>query len=296
MAKITLGNQPVGKDPEVMALSKATWEELRKIVQLLESGEGYKYTELHQEPAKPRVGQTVYADGTDWNPGSGAGLYEYTGAAWRRLFSANGDVVGPGSATNNNIAVFDGATGKLIKDGGATIASLQNQVPVGTVLPFAGTAEPAGYLFCFGQAVSRTTYAALFTALSTTYGVGDGSTTFNLPDLRGRVPAGQDDMGGVSADRLTSPINGDTLGAVGGAEGHTLVVGEIPAHQHDSPISASDATTGPYGSNGTATTTFDEASSPSEGTEAIWLTSATGGDGAHNNVQPTIILNYVIKT
>ena len=94
-------------------------------------------------------------------------------------------------------------------------------LPAGTVVPFAGTAEPNGYLFCYGQAVSRTGYAALFAALGTTYGSGDGTTTFNLPDLRGRVIAGQDDMGGSSANRLTNQtggLDGDTLGATGGAE------------------------------------------------------------------------------
>lgn len=65
-------------------------------------------------------------------------------------------------------------------------------VPVGTVLPYAGSAAPNSlYLLCDGSAVSRTTYAALFALIGTTYGVGDGSTTFNLPDLRGRVPVGK---------------------------------------------------------------------------------------------------------
>jgi len=73
-------------------------------------------------------------------------------------------------------------------------------VPAGAVMPFAGATEPAGWLLCYGQAVSRTTYSSLFAAVGTLYGVGDGSTTFNLPDLRGRVVAGQDDMGGTSVD------------------------------------------------------------------------------------------------
>ena len=66
----------------------------------------------------------------------------------------------------------------------------------GEVVPFAGSTAPAGALFCYGQTVSRTTYAGLFAVIGTTYGVGDGSTTFNLPDLRGRVAAGKSDMGG----------------------------------------------------------------------------------------------------
>ena len=80
--------------------------------------------------------------------------------------------------------------------------------PTGTVVPFAGPSAPTGWLFCFGQTVSRTTYAALFAALGTTYGAGDGSTTFVLPDLRGRLPSGKDDMGGTAASRLTTAGSG----------------------------------------------------------------------------------------
>jgi microcystin-dependent protein len=99
-----------------------------------------------------------------------------------------------------------------------------SQVPVGVVSAFAGVNAPAGWLMCAGQAVSRTDYSALFNALSTTYGSGDGSTTFNLPDLRGRVPAGVDNMGGSAASRLTSTVltASNTLGATGGAQTHTL--------------------------------------------------------------------------
>ena len=69
-------------------------------------------------------------------------------------------------------------------------------MPTGSVIPFGGSSAPSGFLLCYGQAVSRTTYATLFGVISTTYGTGDGSSTFNLPDLRGRVVAGQDVMAG----------------------------------------------------------------------------------------------------
>src|SRR5215204_4407081 len=72
----------------------------------------------------------------------------------------------------------------------------------GEVVPFAGSMAPAGTLFCYGQTVSRTTYAGLFAAIGTTYGAGDGSTTFSLPDLRGRVAVGKSDMGGFDAGIL----------------------------------------------------------------------------------------------
>jgi microcystin-dependent protein len=109
---------------------------------------------------------------------------------------------------------------------------------VGSVMDYAGTTTPLGWLLCYGQAISRTTYSALFTAIGTLYGVGDGATTFNIPDCRGRVTAGQDDMGGVSANRLTTPLDGDTLGAAGGAESVALSTAELAAHTHTSAAHA----------------------------------------------------------
>lgn len=157
--------------------------------------------------------------------------------------------------------------------------------PAGVVLPFAGASAPTGWLLCFGQAVSRTTYATLFTALGTTYGAGDGSTTFALPDLRGRVAAGEDDMGGTAASRLTtagSGVNGAALGATGGAQTHTLDVTQIPAHTH--------------GTGGDNLTVSAGAQSVRYGNNLNTLaTSSTGGGLAHNNTQPTIVLNYIIK-
>jgi microcystin-dependent protein len=108
-------------------------------------------------------------------------------------------------------------------------------MPVGVVVPFAGSTSPAGWFLCFGQAISRTTYAGLFATIGTTYGSGDGSTTFTLPDLRGRVVAGEDDMGGTAASRLTSGgsgITGTTLGATGGTETHTLTTAQLASHNH----------------------------------------------------------------
>ena len=94
----------------------------------------------------------------------------------------------------------------------------------GIVQAYAGAVVPAGYLECDGSAVSRTTYAALYAAIGTTYGAGDGSTTFGLPDLARRTIAG---AGGAA-----TPALGNAVGAEGGAEEHTLTVSEIPAHDH----------------------------------------------------------------
>jgi microcystin-dependent protein len=164
-------------------------------------------------------------------------------------------------------------------------------VPVGTILPYAGATAPADYLLCYGQAINRTTYSSLFSIIGTTYGSGDGSTTFNIPDLRGRVVAGQDDMGGTSANRLTGQsggVDGDVLGGTGGLETHTLTVSQLASHTHDFQFTnmGRDSTLGQY---------VDQSNNLSE-SSVVFTTAATGGDGAHNNVQPTIILNYIIAT
>lgn len=93
--------------------------------------------------------------------------------------------------------------------------------PAGIIMPFAGTVAPQDYLLCDGSAVDRTTYATLFGVIGTTFGAGDGSTTFNLPDLSGRVPLG------VS--------QGHALGSTGGSETVTLTESELPAHVHEVP-------------------------------------------------------------
>lgn len=129
------------------------------------------------------------------------------------------------------------------------LGSTQISTPAGVVMPFAGSTSPDGWLLCYGQAISRTDYATLFSVLGTTYGTGDGSTTFNLPDMRGRIAAGKDDMGGVAASRLTSGgsgITGSTLGNAGGAETVTLTSAQsgVPAHSHANTVTNNAVTTG----------------------------------------------------
>lgn len=159
----------------------------------------------------------------------------------------------------------------------------------GVCFPFGGVVAPPGFLMCSGQAVSRTNYAALYSLLGTRFGAGDGSTTFNVPDLRGRVPVGLDNMGGTSANRVTeaaSGIDSLTIGATGGAETHTLTVGQMPAHTH-----ADSRYTGATGGAGTPAT--------GTGSTAVIGTGASGSAGlgqAHNNMQPSMMMNWIIKT
>jgi len=206
------------------------------------------------------------------------------------------------------------ATEKTKLAGIEAAATAAPYLPAGAMMPYAGASEPSGWLFCYGQAVSRTTYAALFTALATTYGAGDGSTTFNLPDLRGRVIAGQDDMGGTSANRLTGlsgGVDGDVLGATGGAESHTLLTAQMASHTHSVTGTAASAgahshtlTNGTGAVGGTAVTAqyTDNTGAKATSTDGAHTHSvsgtaaAAGSDQAHNNVQPTIVLNYIIKT
>jgi microcystin-dependent protein len=100
-------------------------------------------------------------------------------------------------------------------------------LPTGTVLSFAGSAAPSGYLLCDGAAVSRTTYAALYAVVGTTYGTGDGSTTFNVPDGRSRTVVGAGQGAG-----LTNRTRGGGTGAAWGEESHTLSQAEMPSHTH----------------------------------------------------------------
>lgn len=197
-------------------------------------------------------------------------------------------------------ASYDSGNDEWLIHGGNLTARLSALVPAGIIIPYGGTSAPTGYLLCYGQAVSRTTYATLFSAISTTYGVGDNSTTFNLPDLRGRVVAGQDDMGGSSANRLTGltdGVDGDALGGAGGLESTTLTIAQMPAHDHGGSTGSAGAHTDAITAGSNAAAGSDRLVPASNSTPNHTHTiSSQGGGGAHNNVQPTLILNYIIKT
>lgn len=196
----------------------------------------------------------------------------------------------------------------------------------GMIYMFAGSSAPEGFLICDGTAVSRTTYSALFDAIGTTYGTGDGSTTFNLPDLSGRVALGKSST--------------HVLASTGGEETHVLTTSEIPSHLHNIPQhthahtivaktpSLSHTITQPafnynkpnstVGVESGSQTAYNSTSSTAAtiGTEvAVTAHAATactmggsitdcaaktsgskGSDTAHNNMQPFVTMNYIIST
>lgn len=144
-------------------------------------------------------------------------------------------------------------------------------VPPGTVDAFAGTEAPEGWALCDGRAVSRTGYAALFEAIGVTWGAGDGSDTFNLPNLGGRM------IRGAGA--------GVPLGSVGGAATHTLTTGEMPRHNHLINLGQ------PSSGDGVVRPQYAGAS----GSYVNVNTFDTGSNSAHNNLPPYAALNYIIK-
>jgi microcystin-dependent protein len=179
-------------------------------------------------------------------------------------------------------------------------------IPAGVIVPYGGASAPTGWLLCDGSSKLRASFAALFTAIGTTYGSADGSH-FTLPDLTGRVPAGKE----ASATRLTSGgggVDGGTLGAVGGTQTHTLTLAQSAAHDHggatgnDSPDHTHSysqtnvdnlSVQGPFTPANEGATTQQTGGASTRHTHTI---ASAGSGGAHPNVQPTLIVNYIIKT
>jgi len=150
--------------------------------------------------------------------------------------------------------------------------TINTNTPVGSISLFAGTTAPNGWLICDGSAVSRTTYANLFSVIGTTYGTGDGSTTFNIPNLKGKVPVGLD----------SSDTSFDTIGETGGEKTHTLTYDEMPSHNHGVVV----------GYTGSGGSHFYFNNNSGDG----YLETANAGNGqAHNNLQPYIVMNYIIS-
>lgn len=185
------------------------------------------------------------------------------------------------------------------------------EIPIGSGIDYWGATVPSdNFAFADGRAISRTGYPTCYARLGTTYGSGDGTTTFNLPDKRGRVSAG---FGGASVGRLTSfwsGVDGNTLGASGGEEVHTLTQTELPVvtpggsvtigaqslaipglNQATYQVSGSSPGTKLFGANGGGAGIYAQFPATSASLDIIPF----GGGGAHKNVQPTIVCNYIIR-
>lgn len=162
-------------------------------------------------------------------------------------------------------------------------------IPTGLITPFGGASAPDGFLLCDGANVSRTTYADLFAVIGTNYGVGDGSSTFGLPNLKGRVPVGLD----------TGQTEFNTLGKSGGSKTHTLTKAELPNIQASALFHGSGSATVLQSVSGDFTGTIRSSyvgGSPIGGAQSVsGINMNIGSNTPHNNLQPFITTNYMIK-
>jgi microcystin-dependent protein len=190
------------------------------------------------------------------------------------------------------------------------IANPQSAIPLGAILPYAGSTAPNIYFAIpLGQAISRTTYAGLFSLIGTTYGAGDGSTTFNLPDLGGRAIFGKE----ATATRLTTAgggVDGGTLGAVGGSQNVTLAANQIPSITSVNPsqaISVASSTTVIQnailisyvnnGGGGTIVLNSFPTNTPlvSAGSNSISVAYTNASQAATKTVPGAIVLNNIMR-
>ena len=169
--------------------------------------------------------------------------------------------------------------GDIIFSDASTMTSASSGIPAGILAPFAGSTAPDGWLLCDGSAVSRTTYSSLFAVIAATYGAGDGSTTFGLPDLRGRMAMGLDNMGGTSADVVLIE-EADTVGSKGGEEQIQLTFDQMSPHTHST-------------GSGIFRTDCSQCGSPL--THVGGVVESEGEASPHNNMPPYMALNYLIK-
>lgn len=160
-----------------------------------------------------------------------------------------------------------------------------NSLSPGFIIAFGGNLVPFGYLECDGSPISRVAYPDLFSAIGTLWGQGDGSTTFNIPNLNRRALVGH---GGSASSFLNN-----TVGSKGGEESHTLSISEIPSHAHHlqtntgSPVSL-DLSSYSYTASGGVGVALNDTTSAGN-------TTSTGSGSAHNIMQPSAVVIYLIK-
>lgn len=230
---------------------------------------------------------TIGADGTVTKSGVAGDLYDGIAAAHAAVVPTIVPAVGPAGAP------LKGAWA-LLANGVAP--AIGGGSPSGAMIMWGSAVMPTGWLLCDGTAVSRTTYAGIFAAISTTYGVGDGSTTFNLPDFRGRSPMG-------SGTGTASDATAHALASTGGTETHVLTEAQLASHTHTQVAHAHGP---PGGATQFITTSagvgilvvnagvgFQENSATGTSTA---VNNSTGSGTAHNNLAPFVAVNVIIKT
>lgn len=179
---------------------------------------------------------------------------------------------------------------KEIRDYANTVISAYSALPAGSLVPYAGTTAPASYLLCDGAAYSRTTYAGLFAVIGTAYGIGDGTTTFNVPNLKGRTIFGRD----------AGQTEFDVLGETGGqktvqAHTHTGTTDVAGLHHHNFSGSNSDIVTNGRATEWTDAVDIDAGVTSDNGNHQHTFTTNSAGSGV-NNLNPYVVANYIIKT
>lgn len=230
----------------------------------------------HNEPSSPSSGQLWYDSVNEtfksWNAGTDTWDTKY--------------IVLLGQANRQ----LDGGWNNLITYEYRRDINFESAIPAGEIRPYAGATAPFGWALCDGTEYQVDDLPRLFAAVGYTYGGSDG--VFQVPDARGRVLAGKDDMGGTAANVLTSAgsgVDGATLGAEGGAQNVTLTTTQIPPHTHTiNTRNGRNVSSGGTDNVAMSTSVNNTMTSNSAGGSA-------GVTQAHNNVQPTLITNYIIK-
>jgi microcystin-dependent protein len=312
--------------PSSQYLNISLWEDgVEKTRYWASSGLSQQQSALPQYRLTPSAGSHTYSVRAFTTSGTGtvaAGTGSTTGTApaflrvskivqatqWPALTSGVivcTSVTRPAAPTVGTF-IFETDTLNLYVWDGAAWSPVSTQ-PTGTITSYAGSTSPSGWLLCDGAAVSRTTYASLFAALSTTYGAGDGTTTFNLPDLRGRMPigAGNEGVAGNNTDRVRGVKGGDTrltehthTGTVGTTDtNHTHSTGNgqgFATHVPGSAVTQSGG--GSPTVNGVVTTTGAMNSNASHShTFTGGAHNRTQGNTSGDNMTPFLVTNYIIK-